>query len=92
VTYGIEFSFQELLKVDVDGDAPHMAHSGVWPIASIISSRQHSSFLEALIEEHLLLGGFCLSAYKRIQIEKDADREQSTAQAGKDHERNRTVT
>ena len=39
----------------------------------------------------LLLGGFHLGAHERIQIEKNADREESAAEASKDNERNRTM-
>jgi hypothetical protein len=35
-----------------------------------------------------LLGGFHLSANERIQVEKDADREEDSAEAHKEHEGN----
>jgi hypothetical protein len=39
-----------------------------------------------------LLGGFHLSAHERVQIEKDADREQDTAEARKEQEGNWAMT
>jgi hypothetical protein len=39
-----------------------------------------------------LLGGFHLNANERIQVEKDANREEDAAQADKEHEGNWAMT